>query len=65
MQFYNEGEPMDGEHYMKWNCENEDHPDWHIPYEYMTKKTITYTEKNIKKIKTPVEITPLTPYKYY
>ena len=50
MQFYNEGEPMDGEHYMKWNCENEDHPDWHIPYEYMTKKTITYTEKNIKKI---------------
>ena len=50
MSYYNEDEPMDGEHYMKWNCENEDHPDWHIPYEYMTKKTITYTEKNIKKI---------------
>lgn len=50
MQFYDEGEPMDGEHYMKWNCENEDHPDWHIPYEYMTKKTITYTKKNIKEI---------------
>lgn len=50
MSYYNEGGPMDGEHYMKWNCENEDHPDWHIPYEYMTKKTITYTEKNIKKI---------------
>lgn len=50
MKFYNEGEPMDGEYYMKWNCENEEHPDWHVPYKYMNRHTITYTEKNIKKI---------------
>ena len=50
MKYYNEGEPMNGENYMKWNCENKDHPDWHIPYEYMNKKTISYTERNIKKI---------------
>ena len=50
MKYYNEGEPMNGENYMKWNCEDKDHPDWHIPYEYMNKKTISYTERNIKKI---------------
>ena len=50
MNFYNEGEPMDGEEYMKWNCENENHPNWHIPYKYMDRRTILYTEKNIKKI---------------
>lgn len=50
MKYYNEGEPMNGENYMKWNCENKDRPDWHIPYEYMNKKTISYTERNIKKI---------------
>ena len=51
MQFYDTEEPMDAEQYMKWNCEDEKtHPDWHIPYEYMDKKTINYTEKNIKKI---------------
>jgi hypothetical protein len=50
MKFYNEGEPMDGEHYMKWNCEGDEHPDWHVPYNYMNRHTITYTEKNIKKI---------------
>ena len=50
MKFYNEGEPMDAEQYMKWNCEHETHPDWHIPYEYMDKETIDYTEENIKKI---------------
>lgn len=50
MSFYNDGEPMDGEHYMKWNCEDEKHLDWHMPYKYMKRKTITYTERNIKKI---------------
>lgn len=49
-EYCHEGKPMDGERYMKWNCENEDHPNWHIPYEYMDKKTIRYTEKNIKAI---------------
>lgn len=50
MQFYDEGEPMDGEHYMKWNCEYIAHPDWHVPYEYMNEETIAYTEENIKAI---------------
>ena len=50
MKFYNEGEPMDAEQYMKWNCERETHPDWHIPYKYMDKETINYTEENIKEI---------------
>lgn len=50
MKFYNEGEPMDGEQYMKWNCENENAPDWHIPREYMDQETIAYTEENIKQI---------------
>lgn len=50
MQYYDEGEPMDAEQYMKWNCENEEHSDWHTPYEYMDKETIDYTEKNIKNI---------------
>ena len=50
MSFYNDGEPMDGEHYMKRNCEDEKHLDWHMPYKYMKRKTITYTERNIKKI---------------
>ena len=50
MEFYNEGDPMDAEQYMKWNCEHETHPDWHIPYEYMDKETINYTEENIKEI---------------
>lgn len=50
MEFYNEGEPMDSDQYMKWNCEHEAHPNWHIPYEYMDKETIDYTEENIKAI---------------
>ncbi len=50
MKYHNEGEPMDAEQYMKWNCEHEKHLDWHTPYEYMNKKTITYTERNIKAI---------------
>lgn len=50
MKFYNEGEPMNAEQYMKWNCECETHPDWHIPYKYMDKETINYTEENIKEI---------------
>lgn len=50
MRFYNEGKPMDGEQYMKWNCEREEHPDWHIPRKYMDKETIDYTEENIKQI---------------
>lgn len=50
MQFYDEGEPMDGEQYMKWNCEYDTHPDWHVPYEYMNEETIAYTEENIKAI---------------
>ena len=50
MRFYNEGMPMDGEHYMKWNCENDNRPDWHMSYEYMKRDTIAYTEENIKKI---------------
>ena len=45
-----EGEPMDAEQYMKWNCENENHPDWHQPWEYRDKDTILYTEKNIEAI---------------
>lgn len=62
MQFYDEGEPMDGEHYMKWNRECVAHPDWHVPYEYMNEETIAYTEENIKAIDemavlmTPAEI---------
>ena len=35
---------------MKWKCERETHPDWHVPYEYMDKETIDYTEKNIEEI---------------
>lgn len=50
MSYYNEGEPMDAERYMKWNKEYEEHPDWHIPYEYMDQETIDYTEENIKQI---------------
>src|SRR5574344_1004646 len=50
MSFYNEGEPMDAEQYMKWNYECETHPDWHVPYEYMDKETIDYTEENIREI---------------
>ena len=50
MQYYDEGEPMDAEQYMKWNCENENHPDWHVPYVYMKKETIDYTEENINQI---------------
>lgn len=45
MKFYNEGEPMDAEQYMKWDY----HPDWHT-YEYMNQETIDYTEENIKQI---------------
>lgn len=50
MDYCDEGEPMDAEQYMKWNCEYEDHPDWHQPYEYMSQETISYTEENIKQI---------------
>ena len=50
MQFFDKGEPMCAEQYMKWNCEHEKHPNWHIPYEYMDKETIDYTEKNIEQI---------------
>ena len=50
MKFYDKGEPMDAEQYMKWNRERETHPDWHVPYEYMDKETIDYTEENIKQI---------------
>ena len=50
MRYYDKGEPMDAEQYMEWNCENEEHPDWHIPYEYMDRETIDYTEENIKQI---------------
>ena len=41
---------MDGEHYMKWNYENEQRPDWHKPYEHIYEETIKYTENNIKEI---------------
>lgn len=50
MEYYNKGNPMDAEQYMKWNCEDDKHPNWHKPYKCMNKKTIAYTEKNIKKI---------------
>lgn len=50
MRFFNEGEPMDAEQYMKWNCEDEDHPDWHKPYQFMSQETIDYTEENIRQI---------------
>ena len=50
MSFFNEGEPMNGEHYMKWNCENKQRPDWHKPYEHIDEETIKYTENNIKEI---------------
>ena len=50
MRFYDEGEPMDAEQYMKWDSECEEHPNWHIPYKYMDKETIAYTEENIKEI---------------
>jgi hypothetical protein len=45
-----EGEPMDAEQYMKWDCEGEDHSNWHVPYKYMDKETIDYTEENIRQI---------------
>ena len=44
----NPGCPM--VYHMKWNCECKNHPDWHVPYKYMNRKTISYTERNIKKI---------------
>lgn len=50
MEYYNEGKPMNAEQYMKWNCEDDEHPNWHEPYEYMDKETIAYTEENIRKI---------------
>jgi len=62
MQYYNEGEPMDAEQYMRWDSEDEEDPDWHIPNGYRNRKTISYTEKNIKainkmaKLMTPEEI---------
>lgn len=51
MSYYNEGEPMDAEQYMKWNCEYAEHPDWHTPYKYRDKETIAYTEENISRLK--------------
>lgn len=50
MEYYNEGKPMNAEQYMKWNCEDDEHSNWHEPYEYMDKETIAYTEENIRKI---------------
>lgn len=50
MKFYNEGEPMDGEGYMKWTYEDEKYQNWHTPSEYMNRKTIAYTERNIKNL---------------
>lgn len=42
---------MDGEAYMKWDCEqNENHPNWHTPYEDMTEEVIKYTEINIEEM---------------
>jgi hypothetical protein len=49
-QYCADSEPMNSEQYMKWNCENENRPDWHVPYEYMNQETIDYTEENIEQI---------------
>lgn len=56
MSYYSEGKPMDADQYMKWNCEREDYPDWHTSWQYMNKKTIQYTERNIKKIGNLAEV---------
>lgn len=47
MKYCCEGEPMNAMQYLKWNCKDEEHPDWH---KSMDKETITYTEDNIEAI---------------
>lgn len=49
-KYCHEGEPMNGEQYMKWNCEYEKYKNWHKPSEFRDENTIGYTEKNIKSI---------------
>lgn len=51
MKFYNEGDPMDAEQYMKWNCENESHSDWHQGHcimESMCRSEITQGFQRVK-----------------
>ena len=65
MRFFNDGEPMDAEQYMKWNCESEEHSDWHKPSKYLEQETIDYTEENIKKINEMAELMTLEEVKEF
>ncbi len=49
-KYCHEGKPMNGEQYMKWNCEDEKYKNWHKPSEFRNENTVEYTEKNIKSI---------------
>lgn len=48
--------PMNGEEYMKWDCECDEYPNWHIPNKYMKRDTIHYTEDNIAEIDSMAEL---------
>lgn len=49
-KYCHEGDPINAEEYMKWNCETSDRPNWHVPNKYMKRETINYTEDNIAEI---------------
>lgn len=50
------GKPMNGEEYMKWDTETDDHINWHIPYQFMKREVINYTEDNIAEIDSMAEL---------
>lgn len=47
---------MNGEEYMKWDCECDACLNWHIPNKYMKRDTIHYTEDNIAEIDSMAEL---------
>lgn len=55
-KYCHEENPMNGEEYMKWNCETSDRPNWHIPNQYMKRDAINYTEDNIAEIESMAEL---------
>ena len=55
-KYCHDGDPINGEEYMKWDVEHENHPNWHIPYQYMKRNIINYTEDNIAEIDSMAEL---------
>ena len=41
---------------MKWDTETDDHINWHIPYQFMKREVINYTEDNIAEIDSMAEL---------